>query len=98
MLRIRDFECTECGESFEELLELTERAFHCGKEASRRITAPSYIWKCDRGGSTAPRRSDHNEPRRREAKHERVVTMLDKQGQNEKNLTGFMDPKTARKR
>ncbi len=98
MLRLRDYTCTECGADFEELLEITETAFHCGMEASRRISAPAYVWKCDRGGSTAPRRFDTSEPRRQEQKRERVTTMLDKQGQNEKNLTGFMDPRTARKR
>ena len=99
MFRIYDFECPICFHVWEEMVSPGEAPSHCGYNAIRLMGAPAYIWgNCDRGGSTAPRRSNNAEPRRREAKRERVTGMLEKQGLHEKNNVNFMDPKEARKR
>jgi DNA-directed RNA polymerase subunit RPC12/RpoP len=101
-MRINDYDCNRCGKSSELLLDSNEppRCSHCQSlRVTKRITFPkAYIMRQPNTASVTPRKYDHAEPRRREAKHERVTTMLERQGLGDKNKTDFVDPKKARRR
>lgn len=94
-----DFSCPVCGKDFEEIAPSGESALHCGAPALRRVSAPkTYIIRGGNSSSTSPKRFNNAEPRRREAKRERVTRMLDRLDPNkETNKTKFTPPAGPRK-
>lgn len=100
-MRLFDFHCMKCGLDFEEIVvpDVVTVCKGCqGLDIQRVITAPKIYIMRSQGASTSPARFNHYESRRKEAKHERVMTKLIKDGLSEKNNTAFVDPKKARKR
>lgn len=71
-----DFHCHDCDKTYEAIVAAGQFAPCpvCGLIAADRFfpMPGTYIWNCDAGGSTNPKRVRHQEERRKEGKRERI--------------------------
>lgn len=80
---IYDFQCDECGKSFESLMKPYDpvQCPHCRSTKVKKLISFSGYYKFTNANpsSSTPKKYDHAESRRREGKRERVTRMIDRE-------------------
>jgi putative FmdB family regulatory protein len=94
--------CPECATEFDVIKSWRDldRAEVCslGHPAERLVTMPStYVMTGNNSASTSPKRHANAEPRRKEAKRERVTNMLERLHPDRTTNNSFQRPAGPRK-